>query len=246
MNTKGKKNIKKVTSKNFRYKAVQKNVKKKKVRRIRYGRIILCIILPICFLFILSKFIKFPVKNIYVSGNSILSDQEIIELAGISDYPSMFDVSIYKIEKKLETNKYINNASVKKKHLKEVYIKIEENIPILYYAYSDETIFNNKNNYSGVYSNTTLLNYTPTDKFNDLIDGLILLSSDVRSRISEIQYIPNDVDDDRFLLTMNDGNYVYITLTKIELLDSYIKIVKEFVDKKGILYLDSGEYFEIK
>lgn len=246
MNTKGKKNIKKVTSKNSRYKVVQKNVKKKKVRRVRYGRIILCIILPICFLFILSKFIKFPVKNIYVSGNSILSDQEIIELAGISDYPSMFDVSIYKIEKKLETNKYINNASVKKKHLKEVYIKIEENIPILYYAYSDETIFNNKNNYSGVYSNTTLLNYTPTDKFNDLIDGLILLSSDVRSRISEIQYIPNDVDDDRFLLTMNDGNYVYITLTKIELLDSYIKIVKEFVDKKGILYLDSGEYFEIK
>lgn len=246
MNTKGKKNIKKVTNKNFKYKSVQKNVKKKKVRKIRYGRIILCVILPICFLFVLFNFIKFPIKNIYISGNSILSDQEIIELAGISDYPSMFDVSIYKIEKKLETNKYISKASVKKKKLKEVYIKIEENIPILYYAYSGETMFNDKNSYSGVYSNTTLLNYTPVEKFNDLIEGMILLSGDIRSRISEIQYAPNDVDDARFLLTMNDGNYVYITLTKIELLDSYINIVKEFVDKKGILYLDSGEYFEIK
>lgn len=246
MNTKGKNNIKKITNKNSKYKSVQKKVKKKKVRKIRYGRIILCIILPICFLFVLIKFVKFPLRNIYISGNSILSDQEIIELAGISDYPSMFDVSIYKIEKKLEANKYISKASVKKKKLKEVYIKIEENIPILYYAYSGETIFNDKKGYSGDYSSTILLNYTPVEKFNDLVEGMILLSRDVRNRISEIQYTPNDVDDDRFLLTMNDGNYVYITLTKIELLDSYINIVKEFVDKRGILYLDSGEYFEIK
>lgn len=245
MNTNGKKDVKKVNF-NSKYKVSQKNIKKKKVIKVRYGRIFLFIILPICFLFILIKIVKFPIKNIYISGNSILSDQEVIELAGISNYPSMFDVSSYKIEKKLNSNKYISDVIVKKKNLKEVYIEIEENVPILYYAYSDETIFSDKNKYSGSYSNVILLNYTPTEKFDTLVDGMILLSSDIRSRISELQYVPNDVDDDRFLLTMNDGNYVYITLTKIELLDSYINIVKEFNNKKGILYLDSGEYFEIK
>ena len=246
MNTKGKTNMKKVAVKNSKYKTSQKDIQKKKVIKVRYGRIFLCIILPICFLFVLIKFVNFPLKNIYISGNSILSDQEIIELAGISNYPSMFDITSYKIEKKLKSNKYISDVIVKKKNLKEIYIEIEENVPILYYTYSDETIFSDKNKYLGSYSNIILLNYTPTEKLDSLVDGMILLSSDVRSRISELQYVPNDVDDDRFLLTMNDGNYVYITLTKIELLDSYINIVKEFNNKKGILYLDSGEYFEIK
>ena len=44
---------------------------------------------------------------------------------------------------------------------------------------------------------------------------------------------------------MNDGNYVYLTLNKFLKINSYLDIVKEFNNKKGILYLDSGEYFKI-
>ena len=44
---------------------------------------------------------------------------------------------------------------------------------------------------------------------------------------------------------MNDGNYVYITLTKIEEINYYLEIIPKLEDKKGILYLDSGKYFEI-
>ena len=45
---------------------------------------------------------------------------------------------------------------------------------------------------------------------------------------------------------MNDGNYVYINLYKFLNLNKYIEIVKNFGNKKGIIYLDSGNYFEIK
>ena len=34
--------------------------------------------------------------------------------------------------------------------------------------------------------------------------------------ISEIKYDPNSVDVERFLFTMTDGNYVYITLERFE------------------------------
>ena len=44
---------------------------------------------------------------------------------------------------------------------------------------------------------------------------------------------------------MNDGNYVYITLYKTYLVNDYIKILSTLENKKGILYLDSGNYFEI-
>ena len=64
--------------------------------------------------------------------------------------------------------------------------------------------------------------------------------------ISEIEYSKNTYDDKRFLLYMNDGNEVYITISRVDLLNKYIDIVKKLNNKKGILYLDSGNYFEIK
>ena len=45
---------------------------------------------------------------------------------------------------------------------------------------------------------------------------------------------------------MVDQNYVYITLPKITKINKYNSIIKELEDKKGIIYLDSGDYVEIK
>ena len=45
---------------------------------------------------------------------------------------------------------------------------------------------------------------------------------------------------------MVDKNYVYITLDKIEKINKYNSIIQELEGKKGIIYLDSGDYVEIK
>ena len=44
---------------------------------------------------------------------------------------------------------------------------------------------------------------------------------------------------------MTDGNYCYITLNKTKEINNYLNYIKEFDNKKGILYLNSGEYFKI-
>ena len=46
---------------------------------------------------------------------------------------------------------------------------------------------------------------------------------------------------------MSDGNYVYLTINKFENINAYIEIIKQkqFENKKGILYLDAGNSFEI-
>ena len=64
--------------------------------------------------------------------------------------------------------------------------------------------------------------------------------------ISEIEYKPTDLDKERFMFYMSDTNYVYITLSKISLINSYNEIYPTLEGKKGILYLDSGNHFEIK
>ena len=45
---------------------------------------------------------------------------------------------------------------------------------------------------------------------------------------------------------MNDGNLVYITLTKINKINKYNSIYSKMEGKKGIIYLDSGDYVEVK
>ena len=45
---------------------------------------------------------------------------------------------------------------------------------------------------------------------------------------------------------MNDGNLVYITLPKIAKINKYNSIYSGLEGKKGIIYLDSGDYVEVK
>ena len=64
--------------------------------------------------------------------------------------------------------------------------------------------------------------------------------------VSEIEYSTTDYDDERFVLYMNDGNQVYVTNNRLKLLNNYVTIMQKVSsNKKGILYLDSGNYFKI-
>ena len=83
------------------------------------------------------------------------------------------------------------------------------------------------------------------EELDFFLDADDVIDENIRLMISEIEYYPNDIDKERFILTMNDGNYVYITLYKTYLVNDYIKILSTLENKKGILYLDSGNYFEI-
>ena len=91
----------------------------------------------------------------------------------------------------------------------------------------------------------TLINYVPDTIYLEFIESMKKIDKDILNRISEIKYDPNDVDDRRFLLTMNDGNYVYININRFNNLNMYQKLITKLMGKKGILYLDSGEYFKI-
>ena len=67
------------------------------------------------------------------------------------------------------------------------------------------------------------------------------LDINILTRMSEIQFYPNDVDDNRFLITMNDGNYVYINLANINNLNKYEEIYATLDEnEKGVLNLDSS------
>ena len=222
---------------------------KKKKKKVKKGFIKFCVIILI--LFGIGNLVYYGfgpnIKNIYVLDNNYLSDQEIIDLAGLNTYPNFYTTSSSSIKKKLKSNTLIKDVKIKKRLFNKIYIYVDEY----------EVLFYNQNTSKYVLENTkevlldgivvpTLINYVPDTKYNTFINKYILLDDKVKQKISEIKYDPNTIDEDRFFLYMNDGNYVYITLTKMELLNKYNEAITKVEGKKGTLYLDSGNYFEIR
>ncbi len=188
-----------------------------------------------------------PIKNIYIIGNSYLTDQEIIELAGIDNYPSFLATTKISMKKKLKKNPYIKEVNIYKKLFAEVHIELEEENILFRKQETGLIVLENKqelNDYNQ-YSVPVLLNYVPDTKYDSFVKGMNQVDNSIKSQISEIRYYPNGQDEDRFLLYMNDGNYVYLTLTKFKQINYYEDVLEKLEGKKGILYLDSGNHFQI-
>ena len=76
-----------------------------------------------------------------------------------------------------------------------------------------------------------LLNSTTEEIRTNFASKFATVKEGVRLMVNEIEYAPSYnsknqvIDDKRFLLSMTDKNLVYITLLKVNLLDSYLDII---------------------
>ena len=218
---------------------------KRKFNQLKFLSFIAFII--ICY-FLTMYLLDIKTKNIIVLNNNYYSDEKIIETAGIEKYPKFILLNTNKIKKKLLELDLIENVIIKKKWNFVLELTIKEK-KILYlvrsenkYRLSDNKLYD----IDDVLSVPTLINYVPESNEKKFVEAFKNIDNNIISMISEIEYSKTSYDSDRFLLYMNDGNMVYVTTTKLKSLNKYVDIVKKLENKKGILYLDSGNYFEIK
>ncbi len=201
----------------------------------------------ICY-FLTMYLLDIKTKNIVVLNNNYYSDEKIIETAGIESYPKFLSLNTNKIKKKLLKLDLIENVTIKKKWNFVLELTIKEK-KILYLVRSENKyrLSDNKSyDLDDVLSVPTLINYIPESNEKKFVNAFKNIDNNIISMISEIEYSKTSYDSDRFLLYMNDGNMVYVTTTKLKSLNKYVDIVSKLENKKGILYLDSGNYFEIK
>ena len=211
--------------------------------KIRYDRIIKCLIFLLFFVFAIMYILNVRVKNIYIVGNKYVKDQEIIELAGISDYPKMIEINSLTIKNKLAEENIISEVNVENKNTSLI-LTVKEVKPLYYDNSERATILENGKKINKKYNVPIVVNYIPDTILEKFLKALAKVDDDNLPKISEIKYDPN-IDNERFLLTMTDGNYVYINIKNFELINNYLTIISNFKDKKGILYLDSGSHFEV-
>ena len=220
--------------------------KVKKKRKLKVRKLFTVVFIFTLILLGLAFLTDVKINNIIVKGNTLYSDWEIIKMAKLDDYPSSLKTLSRNIEKNLEKDNYINEVNVERPSLTKVVINVKENLPLFYYLPVDKTILTDKSETKDNFPVPTVINYIPDKVYSKFLKAISSVDYDIVKRISEIKYDPNEVDEGRFFLTMNDGNRVYLTLNKFTKIDNYLDIIKEFDNKKGILYLDSGEYFEVK
>lgn len=222
---------------------MKKAKKKRKLKKIRF-LFLLLVIAGISFAFI--KLFDVRIYSIKIKGNKILTDQEVIETAKLEDYPSFFETLSYTIKKRLLKNNYIESAKVTK-GLLSVNITIQEK-KILYidketnYKYTYNSKFKDDKSICVPY----LIGSVPEGKMKRFIKAMNKINSDMICQMSEIKYDPNDIDEDRYYVYMNDGNSVYLTVNKFDKINKYNTILEKIGKQNGTLYLDYGDYFEAK
>lgn len=214
-------------------------------RKIRYKRLIVFLGVVIFFIIVLFKLLTMRITNIYVSGNIYFSDQEIIELSKLSNYPSSIFTFSSRVRDNLKRNQLIGDAKVSKKSFTKIYIDVVENKPLFFDSINNKTVLMDGSSIDKRFNVPILSNVVSDDIYSDFLVQLSKIEYSVFNNISEIEYSPNGVDNKLFLFTMNDGNYIYVNLDRFESVNKYFDMVVNFNNHKGILYLDSGEYFKI-
>ena len=227
--------------------------KKRKKRKLRVKRFLILLGILLAIILIIIYILNLNVRQIEITGTNLITDNEIIEVSGLKNYPKLFSISSSNLKKKIKTLDLVNDVKISKNLYGKVAIKVDEAKVLFYNKNNDKIVLSNgkemsfSQNYLGV---PTLLNYVPQDIYNELIKGMTSIDNDILRSISEIEYAPSKtmdgqvIDDTRFLLRMNDTNTVYMNTINIKQLNKYMDISSAVIatqgENRGILYLDSS------
>ncbi len=221
--------------------------KKKKVIKKKNILVFLISLIGICVLF--YYIITMPIHNIYIKNNKIVTDNEIIKISGLDSYPSFILTKSSDIKKKIKKNKYIDKVKIKKEFGNIITIYIKE-YQVIATTKEDKLILSNGLQIDNTYelSDMPILINEIQEKeiYTNFAKKMGKVKKDILRQISEIEYSPVEVDKNRFLLYMSDSNLVYITLTKINKLNKYNRIKDKLEGKIGTIYLDAGNYVELR
>ncbi len=226
------------------------NKKIVKKRKLKVGNFFLTLLIITGLSFCVYFCIQIPVSNLIVEGTTYLNDDDVLELGGVIDYPKFFLTSAKSVSKKIETSPLVHKAKLKKEFGFVFRIIIEEKRPLFFDESSKNYVFDDGGKLSENQNNMNfrvprLLNYVPDKKYSKFIENMGKVNLDTLSKIGDIEYQPNDFDKDRFLLYMDDGNMVYLTLTKFKMINHYNDVLQQLEGHHGILYLDNGNHFKI-
>lgn len=193
------------------------------------------------------------VKTIEVTGNSLLTEKELISLSGISTSSNMWSINGRKQSENITKHPAIKDAKVKRTFPRTVSIEVEEHGHIGY--------INKEKKVHPVLLNGQVLSSMEVKLHGDapLLVGfsdeamlermaaeLEQVPDPIYDLISEVHWVPTEDNAYKITLYMNDGFTVYGTIRNFaHKIEVYPSIVSQLDgDVKGIIHVGVGAYFE--
>jgi cell division protein FtsQ len=215
----------------------------------RLSLIISILLIPLLFfIYYVSPYSKLAAVD--VSGNTVVSSQEVKESANLTLGRNFWPQYWHKqehIDRLKEEQPRIKDASIKISSMNHFKLTVSE--------YKEVALVAKNNDYSPVLENGTVLDekvenptknlpilegFDSDKKIKQLMEQYNKLSSELQKAISEIKYTPTSSNKNLLLLYMNDGNQVIINITNLpDQMKFYSQVAKE-MDEKGTIDMEVG------
>lgn len=242
---------KKIVSIEDRIPKLKQARKKKANRRLIFYLSIFFILISII------VYLQSPLSDIHtvdITGNSLISDEEMVNIADLEDSPNIWTISKSDIKEEIMDYPLMKSAEVEKKLPQTIKIDVQE-YDVVGYVEEDEYFFPVLENgekltelkeasMSG--DAPLMLDFDEDEYLTKMTEELKELPQDIRKLISEIHWKPEDDNENKILLYMNDGFLVDGSIHEFsEKMQVYPSIVAQLSDdEKGIIHIGVGAYFE--
>ena len=220
-------------------------MKKKKKKKFRVKRALLVLFLLLVLILVIYVISLLKVKTYYVYDNKYLTDEEVLDILKLNKKSSFLLTNTLTEKAIINKSKRIKDVKIKRTPTLEVKVYVTE-YKILYYDEENKySVLEGGETIDYKDDNSPVLVNKIEDKeiYKKFINKMNKVDSSILDVISEIKYVANGIDKERFLFSMNDGNYVYVTISKLTKINEYRSVIDSVEDKRGILYLDYGNYF---
>ena len=219
--------------------------KKGKKRKLKLKRVLLVILILSILALTIYLLSLFKVKTYYVYNNKYLSDEEVLDILKLNKNSSFLLTNTLTEKAIILKNKRIKDIKIKRTISLDVKVYVTEYKILFYDEENKYSVLEDGSTIKYRYDNSPVLVNKVEDKeiYKKFLNKMNKVDDSILDVISEIKYVPNGIDKERFLFSMNDGNYVYVTISKLTKINEYRSVIDSVEDKKGILYLDYGNYF---
>ncbi|MGP4072566.1 cell division protein FtsQ/DivIB [Piscibacillus sp. B03] len=230
-----------------------KQLRKRKANRRFFTYLTLIILLILVIVYLQSPLSH--ISNIEVQNNRVISDDEVVELSGLSTNQSFWSINRDEVISSVESHQEISDVTMKRSWYNKVTLQVNEFTRVGYVKTSN--LFNPILENGQVLKDTELKvpkgdapvlhGFSNEDKLlTRLTQQLANLDSAVVSLISEVYSDPTETNQDRIRLYTTDGQEVIASIHNFEeKMSLYPSIASQVApDLEGVLYIDVGAYFK--
>ncbi|PHK50657.1 cell division protein FtsQ/DivIB [Staphylococcus edaphicus] len=242
-------NVKEFDSDYLKEKREKRRKKQKQIQYSIFGVLLFIIILILIYMFTpLSK-----VNSVKITGNDNVSKNTINKAINVNSNARMYTYSTTKAKNKLEDNKLIKNADVKKQFPNKLSVKVTEKqivglvkkkdnyVPIL----EDGSELDDYDNDGNATDDGPILEGFEKDKKEKIIQQLAKMPANVRSMIAEIKYDPQENSQSQIKLFTTDEIQILGNLNTIGNKMKYYPQMSQSLDRDESGNLKKSGYIDL-